>query len=136
MGMHKAYWRWLGPHTDDGLNLLICRLLKRCTKALFEMADRRIGSDAFETAAEEIKRLGKMPDNQELLDTYMYYKQVIIGECNTSRPGILDQKGRAKWDAWNGIKGMSKEEADKLYVEYVEKLKAKYGLSDKYLSLA
>jgi len=94
-------------------------------------AERRIGSDAFEVAAEEIKRLAKMPDNQELLDTYMYYKQVTVGDCNTTRPGMLDMKGKAKWDAWNGIKGMSKEEADRLYVEYVEKLKAKYSLSEK-----
>lgn len=95
------------------------------------MAERRIGSEAFEVAAEEIKCLNKTPDNQELLDTYKYYKQVIVGDCNVARPGMLDMKGKAKWDAWNGIKGMSKEEADKLYVEYVEKLKAKYGLSDK-----
>ncbi|XP_038076322.1 acyl-CoA-binding protein-like [Patiria miniata] len=92
------------------------------------MSDRRIGTDAFEVAAEEIKRLNKVPDNQELLDTYMYYKQVIVGDCNTARPGMLDMKGKAKWDAWNGIKGMAKEEADRLYIEYVNKLKEKYGL--------
>ncbi|XP_033639682.1 acyl-CoA-binding protein-like [Asterias rubens] len=87
------------------------------------------GSDKFVVAAEEIKRLSKLPDNQELLDTYKYYKQVTVGDCNTDRPGMLDLKGKAKWDAWNGIKGMTKEEADRLYVEYVEKLKTKYGLS-------
>ncbi len=87
------------------------------------------GSDKFLVAAEEIKRLSKMPNNQELLDTYKYYKQVTVGDCNTDRPGMLDLKGKAKWDAWNGIKGMAKEEADRLYVEYVENLKKIYGLS-------
>lgn len=39
------------------------------------------------------------------------YKQGTVGDCNTSKPGILDQKGRYKWDAWNNKKGMPKEEA-------------------------
>lgn len=25
---------------------------------------------------------------------------------NLARPGMLDLKGKAKWDSWNGIKGM------------------------------
>ena len=27
--------------------------------------------------------------------------------CVAGRPGMLDQKGRAKWDAWNGKKGVA-----------------------------
>ncbi|KAI1237341.1 hypothetical protein IHE44_0014606 [Lamprotornis superbus] len=32
------------------------------------------------------------------------------------RPGMLDFKGKAKWDAWSALKGMSKEDAMKAYI--------------------
>ncbi|XP_009702121.1 PREDICTED: acyl-CoA-binding protein-like [Cariama cristata] len=44
------------------------------------------------------------------------------------RPGMLDFKGKAKWDAWNALKGMSKEDAMKAYIAKVEELKGKYGI--------
>eukprot|EP00983_Pelagomonas_calceolata_P127527 1161413-Pelagomonas_calceolata.AAC.3 len=44
-----------------------------------------------------------------------------------NRPGIFDQKGRYKWDAWNGKKGMSQEDAKKQYIQLVHDLKAKHG---------
>ncbi|XP_009325435.1 PREDICTED: acyl-CoA-binding protein [Pygoscelis adeliae] len=45
-----------------------------------------------------------------------------------NRPGMLDFKGKAKWDAWNALKGMSKEDAMKAYIAKVEELKGKYGI--------
>ncbi|GAB5575599.1 acyl-CoA-binding protein [Prionailurus iriomotensis] len=44
------------------------------------------------------------------------------------RPGLLDLKGKAKWDAWNQLKGTSKEDAMKAYINKVEELKKKYGI--------
>ena len=43
---------------------------------------------------------------------------------NTDRPGMLDFKGKAKWDAWSSIKGMSKEDAEAKYIAEVERLSA------------
>ncbi len=40
---------------------------------------------------------------------------------------MFDLKGRYKWDAWNKNKGMSKEEAQKKYIELVKSLLAKYN---------
>jgi len=40
---------------------------------------------------------------------------------------MLDLKGKAKWDAWNGLKGKSSEDAKNEYVALVDQLKAKYG---------
>lgn len=37
---------------------------------------------------------------------------------------MLDLKGKAKWDAWNGIKGTSSDDAKAKYVEIVERLSA------------
>lgn len=53
-----------------------------------------------------------LPDSKKL-EIYSLYKQGMIGDCNTSRPGTFDFKGKAKWEAWNKLKGMSKEEAQK-----------------------
>lgn len=41
---------------------------------------------------------------------------------------MLDLKGKAKWDAWNALKGTSKEDAMKAYINKVEDLKKKYGI--------
>jgi len=41
-----------------------------------------------------------------------------------ARPGAMDFKGRAKWDAWAAKKGLSKEKAMQAYVEYVDSLGA------------
>jgi diazepam-binding inhibitor (GABA receptor modulating acyl-CoA-binding protein) len=43
------------------------------------------------------------------------------------RPGIFDQTGRAKWDAWETKKGMTSEEAMTAYIALVAELQAKYA---------
>ncbi|PAV16569.1 acyl- -binding protein [Pyrrhoderma noxium] len=58
------------------------------------------------------------PTQDEQLYFYKYYKQATIGDANVPRPtGLLDFTGKAKWDAWNEVKGTSAEEAQRLYVE-------------------
>lgn len=42
---------------------------------------------------------------------------------NAERPGgIFNMQGKAKWDAYNGKKGMSKEDAMKAYIDKVDAL--------------
>ncbi|XP_040835060.1 acyl-CoA-binding protein isoform X2 [Ochotona curzoniae] len=82
----------------------------------------------FEKAAEEVKNLKAKPTDSEMLFIYSHYKQATVGDVNTERPGMLDLKGKAKWDAWNELKGTSKESAMKAYVDKVEELKQKYGI--------
>jgi len=81
----------------------------------------------FNTAAEEVKKLSKTPSNDEMLKVYSLFKQGTVGDCNTDRPGMLDLKGKAKWDAWNGLKGKAKDAAQTEYVAFVEELKGKYS---------
>ncbi|KAM4710672.1 acyl-CoA-binding protein-like [Anableps anableps] len=85
-------------------------------------------TEAFEKAAEEAKVLKQRPDQGELSALYGLYKQATVGDVNTERPGMFDFTGKAKWDAWNAKKGLSKDEAMAAYVELVEKLKEKYGI--------
>ncbi|KAH9055217.1 acyl-CoA-binding protein [Lactarius vividus] len=77
----------------------------------------------FEKAVEIVRSLPKdgpiKPSQDDQLYFYSYYKQATEGDVNTARPGMLDFTGKAKWDAWNERKGVSKEEA---YSKYVEKL--------------
>ncbi|XP_062974717.1 acyl-CoA-binding protein [Elgaria multicarinata webbii] len=82
----------------------------------------------FDKAAEEVKKLKSKPADQEMLDLYSHFKQATVGDINTERPGMLDFKGKAKWDAWNALKGTSKEDAMKAYIAKVKELKEKYGM--------
>jgi diazepam-binding inhibitor (GABA receptor modulator, acyl-CoA-binding protein) len=87
----------------------------------------------FEKAADAIKASGSKGvsmTNDELLKVYALFKQGSVGDVNTSRPGMLDFKGKSKWDAWNALKGKSQEEAQKEYVENARALLAKYKCDD------
>ncbi|XP_069683841.1 acyl-CoA-binding protein homolog [Periplaneta americana] len=81
----------------------------------------------FNEAAESVKNLTKRPSDNELLELYALFKQATVGDNNTEKPGMLDLKGKAKWEAWNGKKGMTKEAAMEAYVALAEKLKSAYA---------
>jgi diazepam-binding inhibitor (GABA receptor modulator, acyl-CoA-binding protein) len=57
--------------------------------------------------------------NDVLLDLYALYKQATVGNTTGSRPGMLDVKGRAKYDAWAKKKGMTKDAAMQAYIDLV-----------------
>jgi acyl-CoA-binding protein len=92
----------------------------RSTRRRHLMADLK---SKFEQAVAESKSLPEKPDNMTLLKMYALYKQASSGDADGKRPGFGDMVGRAKWDAWNGLAGKSKEEAMHEYVEIVESLK-------------
>jgi acyl-CoA-binding protein len=58
-----------------------------------------------------------------LLRIYALYKQAGSGDAGGERPGFGDMVGRAKWDAWSGLKGKSAEEAMQEYIDLIESLK-------------
>ena len=84
-------------------------------------------SDDFLAAQARVKQLAKTPDASELLELYAWYKQGTIGDATGERPGMLDFKGRAKYDAWVAKRGTAKDASMQSYVTLVEKLAAKYG---------
>merc|ERR1712133_217893 len=84
----------------------------------------------FQKAADDMSnKINKNLSNEELLEVYALYKQGSVGDVNTARPGMLDFKGKAKWDAWNGKKGMDVEEAMKAYIAYVKKMENVHGIA-------
>lgn len=84
-------------------------------------------SDDFAAAQARVKQLSKTPDASELLELYALFKQGTVGDVSGDRPGMLDFKGRAKYDAWAGKRGGSKDSSMQSYVALVEKLAAKYA---------
>lgn len=76
----------------------------------------------FDNAAESIKASGKTFDNDTLLSIYGYYKQATHGDCTTECPSFWQIKEKAKWEAWNGNKGMSQDHAMKRYIKKVSNL--------------
>jgi len=77
----------------------------------------------FEQAVSESKTLPEKPDNMTLLKIYALYKQATAGDAEGKRPGFSDMVGRAKWDAWNEVKGQSSDEAMQAYIDLIESLK-------------
>ncbi len=77
----------------------------------------------FEIAAKEAQSLSKRPDNETLLKLYALYKQATQGNVKGSRPGVLDMVGRAKYDAWAKLRGISQEAAQQQYIDLVAQLK-------------
>jgi len=98
-------------------------------------ADSRLGVitasmalvDDFTAAQSRALELSRPPTTDEMLELYALYKQATAGDANSKRPGMLDFKGRAKYDAWAERKGMSPEVAMQGYVDLVAKLVKKYG---------
>jgi diazepam-binding inhibitor (GABA receptor modulating acyl-CoA-binding protein) len=73
------------------------------------------------------EKFNKMTDDEQL-SLYANFKQGTVGDVNTERPGMLDFKGKAKWDAWNKLKGTSKEQAWTNYINITNSLCDKYGV--------
>ena len=78
----------------------------------------------FEAAANDVKKLKKRPDDEDMLRLYALYKQGSEGDVNGARPGFFDFVGNAKYEAWEKLKGTKPDEAMKKYVDLVKKLTA------------
>ena len=76
----------------------------------------------FEAAVANSKNLSERPDNATLLKIYALYKQATAGDNTEKKPGFGDMVGRAKWDAWNGLKGTSQDDAMQQYVDLIKSL--------------
>lgn len=76
----------------------------------------------FEAASQRAQQLPSKPSNMVLLQLYALYKQATEGDVSGERPGGFDFKAIAKYDAWNGLKGTSQDDAREQYVQLVNEL--------------
>jgi len=75
----------------------------------------------FEEVVQRAKKLPNQPP-EVLLEMYGLYKQALKGDVTGKRPGRIKIRERYKYEAWTSRKGMSQEEAMKVYIELIEKL--------------
>ncbi len=74
----------------------------------------------FQTAVVNSKLLPAQ-SNENLLTLYSLFKQATEGDVNIEKPeNFFDFKGIAKYNAWEELKGMTKEEAMQKYIALVK----------------
>jgi carboxylesterase len=78
----------------------------------------------FQRAADASRTLSKRPDSATLLNLYALYKQAGSGDAAGERPGLTDPVGRAKFDAWEKLRGVGAEQAKIDYIALVRSLLA------------
>ena len=85
-------------------------------------------SSQFGEAAAQIKAEGKNLglNNDQLLQLYGLYKQATVGDNNDAQPSFYQLEAKSKWNAWNGRKGLSKEQAETQYIALVNSLLKKW----------
>lgn len=66
-------------------------------------------------------------DNSTKLECYGLYKQATEGDVTGTQPWAVQVEARAKWDAWNAVKGLSSDEAKAKYVAKVTEIAGKNG---------
>lgn len=76
----------------------------------------------FDAAVAGSRNLSERPDNATLLKLYALYKQATAGDNAEKKPGFGDLVGRAKWDAWAAVKGLSADDAMQQYVDLIGSL--------------
>uniref|UniRef100_A0A0A9VV11 Acyl-CoA-binding domain-containing protein 5 n=1 Tax=Lygus hesperus TaxID=30085 RepID=A0A0A9VV11_LYGHE len=88
----------------------------------------------FKAAVKVIRNLPKngsyQPSNELLLDFYAFFKQATEGEKRGGRPPFWEPVNRAKWDAWNRLGALPKEEAMEKYVALLNKIIETMALTD------
>eukprot|EP00299_Pterocystis_sp_00344_P004085 c1491_g1_i1.p1 GENE.c1491_g1_i1~~c1491_g1_i1.p1 ORF type:complete len:120 (-),score=30.87 c1491_g1_i1:163-486(-) len=69
-------------------------------------------------------------DNETKLTFYKYFKQATIGDCTGDRPGMFSFEARAKFDAWDSVKGTSSENAKAEYIKVLQGLNPQWELNE------
>lgn len=79
---------------------------------------------SFEDAKKRVFELTEKPSNDILLELYALNKQATLGDgdINGEKPAMFDFIAAAKYNAWCAKKGISKENAQQKYIDYVNSL--------------
>lgn len=81
-------------------------------------------NEQFLAAVANSKTLSEKPVNETLLKLYSLYKQGSEGDNNGEAPSNpFDFVAKAKYNAWEALKGTTKESAMQEYIDIINKLK-------------
>ena len=83
--------------------------------------------DQFNDVVAWVRQSEMKPTTEEKLTCYAFYKQATVGDVQGSQPWAINFEARAKWDAWNKVKGTTQDEAKKKYIDEVMRQRKKYG---------
>ena len=80
--------------------------------------------EQFDHAVEQVKTTpASKPATQETqLKMYALFKQANEGDVKGKAPSRLNMVARAKYQAWEKIKGMNQEDAMQAYIQEVESI--------------
>jgi len=79
----------------------------------------------FDQAVSDSKSLSDRPSQGTLLQLYSLYKQASEGDINVEPPANpFDFVAKAKYEAWQSLKGKSQNEAMAEYINLIMKLKS------------
>jgi len=78
----------------------------------------------FQKAVQKVRNTSNIPNtpqtnapsDQVRLEFYGYYKQATKGDVEDTPPSRFWFKARAKWDAWNAMRGLTKAKAKQCYI--------------------
>ena len=76
----------------------------------------------FEQATKDVTKAKSDPGNELKLRLYAHFKQATDGDVAGDKPGFTDFVGRAKYDAWMKLKGMSTDDAMNAYIKLVDRV--------------
>ncbi|KAK1933566.1 Enoyl-CoA delta isomerase 2 [Phytophthora citrophthora] len=99
----------------------------RSSQLFVSVANMSSLSERFERSLTLGKTLPPLSDNAAKLEMYALFKQANAGKNTTSRPGMLDFVGRAKWDAWTKLGDMTQDDAKLKYIDIIDNLAAEHG---------
>lgn len=77
----------------------------------------------FQAAVAAVPGLTQDPGNDTKLRLYALYKQATEGDNSEKKPSFSDVVERAKWDAWNKLKGTEGSAARQQYIDLIESLR-------------
>ena len=72
---------------------------------------------AFDAASAHVRAHPLTAEELDLLELYALYKAGTVGKCNVERPSSFNFERAAMWDAWNNLREMPREEAQRCYLE-------------------
>ena len=85
----------------------------------------------FEQALDKVRNAPEdgafKPGNEYKLRMYALYRQATDGDVSGKKPGMFDVIGRYKYQAWESVKGMSRDAAMREYIAEVQKVEKQYG---------
>lgn len=78
--------------------------------------------DDFRKAQQQVQALGEQQGRIVQLRLNALFMQATHGNASGPRPGFSDFEGRSRWDAWQALGGMTREDAMAEYIAEAARL--------------